>query len=31
LQDGLLFAVGAAAILVGAGSIVYRRRLNRNR
>ena len=31
LQDGLLFAVGAAAILVGAGSIVYRRRLTRDR
>jgi LPXTG-motif cell wall-anchored protein len=31
LQDGLLFAVGAAAILVGAGSILYRRRLTRNR
>jgi hypothetical protein len=31
LQDGLLFGLGAAAILVGAGSIVYRRRLTRHR
>jgi hypothetical protein len=31
LQDGLLFAVGTAAILVGAGSIIYRRRLTRGR
>ena len=31
LQDGLLFGLGAAAILAGAGSIVYRRRLTRNR
>jgi hypothetical protein len=31
LQDGLLFAVGAAAIMAGAGSIVYRRRLTRHR
>ena len=31
LQDGLLFALGAAAILVGAGSIIYRRWLTRNR
>jgi hypothetical protein len=31
LQDGLLFALGAAAILAGAGSIIYRRRLTRNR
>ena len=31
LQDGLLFAVGAAAIVAGAGSIVYRRRLTRHR
>jgi hypothetical protein len=31
LQDGLLFGLGAAALLVGAGSIVYRRRLTRHR
>jgi len=31
LQDGLLFGIGAAAILLGAGSIVYRRRLTRDR
>jgi len=31
LQDGLLFVIGAAAILAGAGSIVYRRRLTRHR
>ena len=31
LQDALLFGLGAAAILVGAGSIVYRRRLTRHR
>ena len=31
LQDGLLFVLGAAAILAGAGSIVYRRRLTRRR
>ena len=31
LQDGLLFGVGAAAILAGAGSIAYRRRLTRGR
>jgi len=31
LQDGLLFALGAAAILAGAGSIIYRRWLTRNR
>ena len=31
LQDGLLFGLGAAAILAGAGSIVYRRRLTRHR
>ena len=31
LQDGLLVGLGAAAILVGAGSIVYRRRLTRHR
>ena len=30
-QDALLLGLGAAAILVGAGSIVYRRRLNRDR
>ena len=31
LQDGLLFVLGVAAILAGAGSIVYRRRLTRRR
>jgi hypothetical protein len=31
LQDTLLLGLGAAAILAGAGSIVYRRRLNRDR
>jgi len=31
LQDGLLFVVGGAAILAGAGSIAYRRRLARHR
>jgi hypothetical protein len=31
LQDGLLFLLGAAAIVAGAGSIVYRRRLTRRR
>ncbi len=31
LQDGLLFVLGAAAILAGAGSIFYRRRLTRRR
>ncbi len=31
LQDALLFGLGAAAILAGAGSIVYRRRLTRHR
>jgi carbohydrate-binding DOMON domain-containing protein len=31
LQDGLLFGLGAAALLAGAGSIVYRRRLTRHR
>jgi hypothetical protein len=31
LQDGLLFVAGAAAILAGAGGILYRRRLTRNR
>jgi hypothetical protein len=30
-QDGLLLAVGAAALVAGAGSIAYRRRLTRNR
>jgi len=31
LQDGLLFVLGTAAILAGAGSIVYRRWLTRRR
>jgi hypothetical protein len=31
LQDGLLFVLGAAAILAGAGSILYRRRFTRHR
>ncbi len=31
LQDGLLFVLGAAAILAGAGSILYRKRLIRRR
>jgi hypothetical protein len=31
LQDPLLFGLGGAAILVGAGSIGYRRRVIRNR
>ena len=31
LQDGLLFGLGAAAILAGTGSIIYRRRLTRDR
>ena len=31
LQDGLLFLLGAAAILAGAGSIVYHRWLTRRR
>ena len=31
LQDGLLFGLGAVAILAGAGSIVYRRRVTRDR
>ena len=31
LQDTLLFGLGAVAILAGAGSIVYRRRLTRHR
>ena len=30
-QDALLLAVGLAAIVAGAGSIFYRRRLNRGR
>jgi hypothetical protein len=30
-QDGLLLALGAAAIVAGAGGIAYRRRLTRNR
>lgn len=30
-QDGLLLAIGAAAIAAGAGSIAYRRRLTRRR
>jgi hypothetical protein len=31
LQDTLLFGLGGAAILAGAGSIIYRRRLTRDR
>ena len=31
LQDGLLFVLGVAAILAGAGSILYRRRFTRHR
>jgi hypothetical protein len=31
LQDGALFGLGAAAILIGAGSIAYRRWLTRGR
>ena len=31
LQDGLLFGLGLAALLAGAGSIIYRRRLARHR
>jgi hypothetical protein len=31
LQDGLLLSLGAAAILAGVGSIIYRRRLTRHR
>jgi hypothetical protein len=31
LQDGILFGLGAAAILAGAGSLAYRRWLNRGR
>jgi cytoskeletal protein RodZ len=30
-QDGLLFALGAAAVVVGLGGIAYRRRLSRGR
>jgi hypothetical protein len=30
-QDPLLFGLGVAAILAGAGSMVYRRRVIRNR
>jgi LPXTG-motif cell wall-anchored protein len=31
LQDALLFGLGAAAILAGAGGLVYRRKLTRDR
>jgi hypothetical protein len=31
LQDGLLFVLGAAAIMAGVGSIIYRRRFTRHR
>jgi hypothetical protein len=31
VQHGLLFAVGGAAVLAGAGSIAYRRKLLKNR
>ncbi len=31
LQDGALFGLGAAAILIGAGSLAYRRWLSRHR
>jgi hypothetical protein len=31
LQDGLLFGIGGAAILLGAGSLAYRRRVIRSR
>ncbi len=31
LQDGLLFGLGGAAMLAGAGGVVYRRRLNKHR
>lgn len=31
LQDGLLFALGGAAVLAGIAAIAYRRRLTRNR
>jgi hypothetical protein len=30
LQDGALFGLGGAAILAGAGFLVYRRRITRN-
>jgi hypothetical protein len=30
-QDALLLGLGVAALLVGAGSLAYRRRLTRNR
>jgi hypothetical protein len=31
LQDAALFGVGGVAILLGAGSLAYRRRVNRRR
>jgi hypothetical protein len=31
LQDAALFGIGGAAILLGAGSLAYRRRVNRHR
>jgi hypothetical protein len=31
LQDGVLFAIGAAAILAGVGSVIYRRKLTKDR
>ncbi|MBV9095492.1 MAG: hypothetical protein JO132_16725 [Streptosporangiaceae bacterium] len=31
LQDGMLFGLGGAAILVGAAGIAYRRKQTRNR
>ncbi|HEY4465665.1 MAG TPA: LPXTG cell wall anchor domain-containing protein [Streptosporangiaceae bacterium] len=31
MQDGLLFGLGGAALLAGAGSIAYRRRVLRGR
>jgi hypothetical protein len=31
VQDVMLFGLGGAAILAGAGSIAYRRKLTRNR
>jgi hypothetical protein len=31
IQDGLLFGLGGAALLAGAGSIAYRRRVIRGR
>jgi len=31
LQDAVLFGLGAAAILAGAGSIIYRRKLTKDR